>query len=425
MHTVLTPHLPTPPPPLRYSSEVQSENGENIRIYIGTEDWVKTVSYEVGAYIVMSSEATTDLASPGNALVAVEDGSAMYRTKFVYDKTPPTLSSWTLDLEDGYIYLTFNEPVEPDSLNITKLTIAKGNTAGDLINGSYTFTTDTFTDSDPGLEITLNLALIKTDLDNIKLNGELAVDVGTSYLWFKEGFISDMADYPNQIERLWDDTSSQPKQASSYTADVTVPVLESFDYDKATGVLELHYSEAMEASSLRGELLRLQGTSDGTGNSVDLRGGSFHHKDDTTLTYTLSNAKLSAVQALSDVAASQATTYLAAGVGHAQDMAGNNVTSVPRSDAMLLGPALQRFTLDMNTGTLSLFFPEAMDQSAFNLSAITFVDDDSDRYPSGAMYVPVDANRTHTTMMKDDKIVEVSLSTDDVNGIKLVTDLCT
>jgi len=402
------------------NSIVNTGNGESVRINIGNQDWVEIVSSSVGSYLVVGSKACTDLASPSNEMAAVEDGSAMQVSKIIYDRTPPTLNSWSLDLEEGYIYMSFDEPVNPDTLNITKFTLTP---ARETLNGSYTLTADTFTLSEAGLDVTLDMALITTDLDAIKVNGKLAVSKQTSYLVWREGAISDMADFANEIDTL--NLYPYGLQVDSYTADSSDPSLNSFDFSITTGILELHYSEAMESSSLDGYSLRMQSTADGSGDYVDLGGGTTLGKDGTTLYYTLSSTTLQAISSSGTaVATSQMTTYLAAGKGHAQDMAGNNVTAVGKSDAMLLGPSLLRFTLDMDSGVLRLFFPEMVDLSSFNLTSIALVDDDNWRGGISA-YTLVNNNKTEAVLTHDDTILTVTMAQSDANAIKMVYGLCT
>ena len=49
----------------------------------------------------------------------IVDGSALAIGRLIPDTTRPQLINFTLDLDDGLLYLNFSEPVDPDAWNST------------------------------------------------------------------------------------------------------------------------------------------------------------------------------------------------------------------------------------------------------------------------------------------------------------------
>ena len=192
-----------------------------------------------------------------------------------------------------------------------------------------------------------------------------------------------------------------------------------------TQVLILHYTEAMESTSLNGSALRLQATNQ-SADGIDLAGGSVLGGDDSTLYYNLSQTTLAKIKAHTSIAVSQSSTYLSAGHGHATDMSGNEAGGVASSDALQMGPVLQKFTLDMDTGVLLLMFSEDMNITTFTLSGLTLV---AETKKSTSTYTPVDANKTTTSMStlatNNEQTIKVELAPSDITAIKLVDGLAT
>jgi hypothetical protein len=163
------------------------------------------------------------------------------------DVTPPTFSSWTLNMNTGHLVMTFNEIVDASSLAPTGITIQDAATKN---YAKYTLTGGTTASSDG---TSIDIALSTGDLNAIKAEQMLAKGTGSSYLTITSATITDIAG--NGVTAVADGAGTQ---ASSYTADATAPTVSSTspDYTSAqTGVAvtvapKITFSKVMNPSTL-------------------------------------------------------------------------------------------------------------------------------------------------------------------------------
>ena len=89
------------------------------RIDFGARDFTEVAALGVGAFLTLDKLAAQDTARPANPIVPIVDGSALAIGRLIPDTTRPQLINFTLDLDDGLLYLNFSEPVDPDAWNST------------------------------------------------------------------------------------------------------------------------------------------------------------------------------------------------------------------------------------------------------------------------------------------------------------------
>lgn len=123
------------------------------------------------------------------------------------------LDHWDLDMNTGHLNMTFDEPVNASTLNVTGITIQDSTTA------SYSYTlTDSATSSGDGTSISITLST--TDVNAIKSNTNIAVNQGTSYLTITSDVIDDMDG--NAVNAI---TDGNAVQTASFTPDIIAPVI--------------------------------------------------------------------------------------------------------------------------------------------------------------------------------------------------------
>lgn len=173
------------------------------------------VDTNIGASLATSyiettaSHGFTD--AEGTALADITTGDQA--TTFTVDATDANLSSWQLDMDAETLTMVYDEPVDVSTLLVGQITLqataASGNT--------YTLT-DSSTASGDGTTIVIDLSA--TDVLAIKVDTSLAIAQASSWLFMSATTIDDMIG--NAVIAIVTGTA---QQASSYTADTTVPTV--------------------------------------------------------------------------------------------------------------------------------------------------------------------------------------------------------
>merc|ERR1711871_853059 len=150
---------------------------------------------------------------------------------YLPDVTPPTLSSFDLDLDEGLLHIEFGESVDEDTLDLSKILLTPDGYAWEkgtnLVGGAKrTEFAAQGVDVDRGngtLSAQVYVDLGETNLGALKVAG-VGVD-GTAYLSADEGAIYDMASLPLVRVSTADFEGGNPVKARLLTKDVTGPSL--------------------------------------------------------------------------------------------------------------------------------------------------------------------------------------------------------
>ena len=176
-----------------------------------------------------------------NAVEEVNYISAYSVTNFTQDSTAPALTSFELDMDAGELIFNFDEPVRASTLNASRCEILSTGDYNETStsNNSHWFHMGTYfgghVQEANGRDIVIELG--DKDLDQIKLNGEVAMSASTSWLSCRSGFTDDMAGNAVNIDEVHD--RPEILEVSRFRRDQTGPVLEGFDYNLATGNITL------------------------------------------------------------------------------------------------------------------------------------------------------------------------------------------
>ena len=210
--------------------------------------------------------------------------------RFTEDTNPPSLVSYTLDMDIGVLFLTFNETVKANTFNRTQVTLQDvmnttlleitqlvpvmvGNdtfdndTAGSGVNETerfmevivgyeyeptvlhFTLTGGTHTETIDAT--TINVTFSKEDFDEIKRIFGLAISRNTTFITFPDTILLDMN--RNSIVPI---PTTEAQRADVFIEDTTRPYLISWDLDMDGGNLTLYFPETMDASTLNVAQLR-------------------------------------------------------------------------------------------------------------------------------------------------------------------------
>ncbi len=380
-------------------------------------------------FLGMTSSAVKDMNN--NSLVAIEANDAEPVTLWTGDTTAPELLDVTIDLDNASIQLSFSETIDPWSLVVAGITFQ--NLQASTGVNEYSLTGGMlFTDS--SYDPIVKLYLTPTDLNLIKKDRTLLVNMESSFVRMDDGSIRDLASNAiSDIDRL------EAVPVSYYNADATPPTLQDWDIDVNSGLITLVFDETVDAGSLVHTELTLYGSAIDRQLTTD--SAASVQNDDTVLTIEIGNNDLNEIKRLELLAVDPATSLLTISSGLVKDMVGIPVTATDKVGVRnytpdRTNPTLEGFSFDMNQvePVLTLSFDETVDSSSLVASRLVLLND-IDQY-SGDGPALADANDDlvinsgHTFVelvpqFANGPIIEVRVSVSDSNKIKQVRDLAT
>lgn len=172
----------------------------------------------------------------------------------------------------------------------------------------------------------------------------------------------------------------------NFTQDKVNPILNSFSLDINIGVLNLTFSETINATSVDFTQLTLQHTSSYPLLTYTLTTGLVISDNDPLLTLILNPTDLNLIKTIDELADTNynalLNTYLAITTRAIRDMNGNYNNEL-RSDIGALGvsavipdttrPTLINASLDLNVGMMSLTFDETVREETIDMTEITLL----------------------------------------------------
>ena len=234
---------------------------------------------------------------------------------------------------------------------------------------------------------TFYLALTDDDYLQMLYRHEVAVSLASSYISLGAGVLKSV-----------DGAASEPNHrgvlASSFTADSLKPILDSFSLDMDEGVLELRFNEPVNRSTFDPTGINLQQDSNqGYGgeyyilvrDGMSIVGGtepvnrSLAFGETFAFNVTLGTTNLNAIKAKFPLCSTSSYTRLAVSVPILEpttrrapdDACSGASTRASRRviyTADTTRPELSSFSLDMDEGTITLYFSETVDVSSFDVT---------------------------------------------------------
>ncbi len=398
------------------TSGTTSPNGTSVVINLSTAD-LNALKLNTGvgtaqadSFIIMTTGAIDD--TSGNDVSAIADGSALQATTHTADTTAPNLTSWTINLNTGQLGLTYDEPVNATSLDVTGITLQNAATA----TTSYTLTTS----SSPSPNGTsLSIALSATDLDNLKLNTGLTTALADSFIIITNTSVDDMNN--NDVVAIADGTA---QQTVTHTPDTTSPNLASWTIDMNSGQLALTFDEPVNAGTLATTAITLQDAATAT-SSATLTGGSTASANGRVITVSISTTDLNTLKLNTGLVTAQSNSFITLTTSLIDDMNSNDNTAIADGAGLQTtthtpdstNPNLTTWDLDMNALTLSMNFDEPVLASSLSAAGITI----QDAATATTSYTLTTSNTASVNGLN----IVVNLSTIDANAIKVDTGLGT
>ena len=268
-------------------------------------------------FIRLTADTITDMSVAPNKVSAIVDGQAKAVSAFLPDITGPILLSFDLSLDANTLTLRFDEPMNWTSfvahqLIFTSSTLASASThqlSGGILAISSSSTSNT-------------ISLLPSDIGQIKLDPEFGTTIADTFLSFAAGTVRDVSGNKN--------TEVVNRMASSLTEDNTTAELQSFSVDINLGILELNFTDVVNASTFDARAITLQSNSTAIpGQSVTLTSSSATSSESGyTIVVTLSPQDLLAITLTTAVARSLSSTFLVMAASAIEDINGLSVATI-------------------------------------------------------------------------------------------------
>ena len=167
---------------------------------------------------------------------------------FVLDSAPVEVEDFSIDLNFGILYLTFNDVIDISSFDPSGLTLLNGSISGD--STSYTLSDNSLAHNQDGYYLDIELSYF--DFNSISFIPRLASNLNLTFISYGANFIKDI--FGTNILAL---TREDAVMASIYIPDSTRPQLLEFDFNVDKSLLTLYFSEAIDLATLRTDQLTI------------------------------------------------------------------------------------------------------------------------------------------------------------------------
>ena len=273
-------------------------------------------------------------------------------SEFTKDDSPPSLMAFDIDMDNGFLVLSFDETVNVSSLQLNQLELNDYMTSFFNLNSSEVL---------HGPSASVNISLSKDDLNELK-RLQICLSTETCAISFPETFVRDM------VSRAVIEVNSVP--VLGHTKDMTGPTLVEFiEFNIPYSQIVLLFSETVDVSTFNVTQLTLQSFFEDDIRIVryTLTNSTVEHDDNSILKLTLSQNDLFSIKETSDLCDRRSNCYMVITNLTIRDMSNNTNAEilqqfpgrvVTRFIDDINPPSLESFNLDMDEGLLSLFFSE-------------------------------------------------------------------
>ena len=394
------------------TSRVQIENSSELIIFLSAldanaikEQYTLAID-NTTTYLRLQANSIQDMNE--NYIEEIPDGNATAVDEFTPDFIDPLLLQFDLDMDEGILLLTFDEPVNIDTFNFASLTIVNSSSSDEMyvLTGGY-----------PSMRnyTEVNITLTQFDLNNIKVLLSLATDDNDTYISFESSFVRDMNG--NFI-----DTNRSIILATNFIPDETSPMLISFGLDLTNNILTLNFSEAVSAMTLQPSAVTLQATRQGGPSHTISSSYVSPDVDSTSITVHLSTEDVNEITRL-PFATGLEDTYISIYSTAINDTNMNMVEQIPDNDALNVSqyiednvePSLDRFDLNVSSGVIVLYFSETVNASTLDVTGFALQNDNDTVSVSPGYYRLTNVS---SSSPENYYSLQIFIGDDDLNVIK-------
>ena len=351
-----------------------TQAGTSVTLILNEED-LNALKLDTGlgtivgnTFISLTSSAVTDPAA--NPITPI---NALQAASVTQDNVPPILESFSLDLDQRTLSLTFHEPILVGSFSIVDVSLQDDSS---LPSQSVTLTRfSTSPTTSNGLEFLIELS--DTDFNALTAAFPLATMETNTFITLLQGAVKDMQG--NNIEEI---PTDRALRVTSHEEDRMRPVFTSFDMDLNLGILTIVFSESVNVSLFDPTQVTLQSSASSPSHFFTLTGGLVSQTGSTTIDVDLLATDLNGLKQTMGLASIAANTYISFTSDTVEDMNRNPVVALGMQEAELVSvftsdetsPRLLTFNMDFDSGVVTLTFDETVDLGTVDPSAITFHD---------------------------------------------------
>ena len=389
-----------------------SGNSATFEIEFGDADFEDLVfdqdvaTSSLDSFLYFTNGSAFDMA--GNPINDTEYGIG----KFIGDTTRPQLTNFTLDYGENSLILTFDEPVNKETVLVTSFTLQSSSDGGD----QFELTTDSSVGGTSGYEITIKLG--PKDINDIKKKSGLATNRTNTYLSLDSTALQDFFEFP--VRSIPTDSA---KRAAEVVPDEVGPALSSFSLDLDSGELFLTFDETVVSDTLVFSKLAFQNNDSETAISVELNTGVNPGVTDISFKIVLDGNDLDSIKVAS-LANDENDTYLHVFEDAIEDSVKNGARDRTVKVSELTDdtspPEVDTFDFDMNTGILTLHFDEAINLKSFDASELTIINKNRAIPPFTVLNPSAVTSELSANSFRD---LELTFDNSELNDIKR-TGLC-
>ena len=384
---------------------------------------INLATSNANTYLALDSTALSDMKL--NPVVAITTLLPISVTDYTEDRVPPQLEQFDLDMDASTMVLYFSETVDPKTLDLSQFLFQSSESVPSNSTDIHSLSGGVASTADPTPYFTVFINV--PDLNDLKRLPLLASDENNTYIRLFRGGIRDMT---NNYVSVW--PRDMALQVYNYTTDTTRPSLISFDLNLSSERLILTFSETVNSSSLDVSRIVIQAYPSAVEPYLRrLTGGVILTPFDTVVEVQLSRDDLNYIKWVPELATSESNTYISFDETALEDMFGNLVIGVSTDNARPVtnhtednrSPIVISFDLDMNEGTIDIYFNETVDVSSLDVEEI-IIQNELTLSENSTFYVfTIEANTGSTSLNRPE--ITIQIGDDDLNEIKRLSDLAT
>jgi len=363
------------------------------------------------AFIAINSSAIQDLAFNPNQVSSSNSTNPIQGT-LTPDNSAPALLGFNLDLTSDDLTLTFDEVVDLNQIDYRAISIASSPAATTFVRLS----SGTVVSSSIGSTHVIVVELGQETVTSIKTTPGLADSPSDTFIVVSPSAFRDSSG--NFI-------SSETTMVETFQADTNLPRLVEFLLDMVAGTLELSFNDVVVANTLHPPAIVLQ-------SAISRANSSYYRLTTTSFTaarsvdgyrvvISLSPMDVAGIKAAGGIGITENTTYITVQGDLVDDPYGQDNMAITDGKAIRASSvvpdatvvSLDGFSLNANTGSLVLTFDDVVDSDNFNVSGITI--QTTANISSGDSYSLTNSSFERIGAGNE---VEITLSTQDLNGVK-------
>ena len=361
------------------NDDIEVINGDTIKITLDV-----TTFSDISAPMPLTDKSLLFLKASDTAVVDTNSKSlgkpsyTLICRQIIIDTNPPTIHSFTLDLDAGRVIVYFDKPITLSTLQLDAMWLyASQDSAANNVSMS-TATLLTTAASVTSIELDLTQGSYPTLRDQIHLTGDVGKGTSSTYLVVSSGLVGDTNEPRNYIAAV---EPSNAIAASSVSQDGTLPVLQSWTMNMDTMTITVTFDEAVDASSnLASYYLLLEDPGDSSSAQRYLTSSTTASTEGNTITINIDPIDMNAVKLQSpSLCTTSSNCRLSVMANSITDISHNSNrfggvlfiygTQPSTYVADTTPPQLQQWNFSAETGELWLNFDEIVNCQSADLSA--------------------------------------------------------